>query len=198
MNKDEQEKRAEQLLEAALKRYADAEPRPGLETRLLATIAAERPEREQNRGWRAWWTWAAVAAVALIAIAITVAVTRESKQPLTRVIAQRAPVQQRPAPSVTPSDQQQVAAVKVPTKGTPRAPRITTAPVLVAHSSGRSAPAPKRPQFPTPEPLTEQERLLLAYARATPKLEIETVIAQREQFEKNGFGVSEEQEKSDR
>ena len=63
-----------------------------------------------------------------------------------------------------------------------------------------STAQPRQPKFPTPAPLTEQERLLLAYVRATPKAEIENVIAEKQAFQKHvdSLGVPEEQEKSNR
>jgi hypothetical protein len=85
-----------------------------------------------------------------------------------------------------------VAAVKAPRRN---APRHMQQPLLLASSN-----APKQSQFPTPEPLSEQERLLLAYMRATPREEIDNVIAEKRAFQKHvdSLGVPEEQEKSDR
>src|ERR1700761_8576215 len=58
---------AERWLDSALDRYTDAEPRPGFETRLLASVAAERSKRPR---WNLRWHWIAIAATAAVAIAV--------------------------------------------------------------------------------------------------------------------------------
>jgi hypothetical protein len=194
MKNEDQEKRAEHLAEAALKRYADCEMRPGFETRLLATIAAER---ERRRSRKLMWIWLPVGALAVIAIAITLLTTRSTRQPNAPLIANHhrsanPPVTTQPPPDRATAPQ----AIVTSRANRPRATRNSTEQVIVAHAIQRDTAAPKRPQFPTPAPLSEQERLLLAYVRRTPQQEVQTVIAQREQFEKIGFGLSEEQEKS--
>jgi hypothetical protein len=83
-----------------------------------------------------------------------------------------------------------------------RSPRKRPAGVVlaVAPKSPRPDAAPKLAQFPSPAPLNEQERLMLAYVRNTPQREIENVIAEKQAFQKlvDSLGVPEEQEKSDR
>jgi len=55
---------------------------------------------------------------------------------------------------------------------------------------------PRRPQFPAPEPPTEQERLLAAYLNVTPTHELLAVAADqqawREQLQKNAEAAAQE------
>ena len=53
------------LIDRALASYTPAEPRPGLEQRILASVAAA--SRPRTWGWRP--AWALAAAVALVAVA---------------------------------------------------------------------------------------------------------------------------------
>ena len=132
----------DELLDASLRRYADAEPRAGLEGRILAGTRARR--RAQHR--RMAWAWALAVAAAAVALLVVARPRRQS--PPAPVAAEtpaplRAPVAARAAPPAPPP--------------VPRRPRRHTAPRTVD----------LRPQeFPTPRPLSEQEKLLLAYAEA--------------------------------
>jgi hypothetical protein len=212
MNDDQKKKDefAERWIDSALDRYSDAEPRPGFETRLLASIAAER---ERSPRWRGMWMWAALGAAAAVLIAV-IALNVSHRQNTGN--AQNIAKANRPAGV---SDQSTTASsVTPPTRPEGERPQMAEnsgARQLASHRPARRGTArntsearlalastaqPRKPQFPTPAPLSEQERLLLAYVRATSKQEIETVIAQKQAFEQefNKLGVPEEQEKSDR
>ena len=64
--------RIEKWLDAALDWYSSAEPRPGVENRVLARVRAER-EKHATRRWLLWGVAGvtAVAAVVLIAVVLT-------------------------------------------------------------------------------------------------------------------------------
>jgi hypothetical protein len=59
-----------QWLESALTQYGKAEPRTGLESRLLANLRAERNRIASRRRW--WWAMAAATALAVIVAAVWV------------------------------------------------------------------------------------------------------------------------------
>ena len=142
MHDDEPNPFVDELLEASLKQYRGEEPRSGLEMRILAGIRTrERAARRRGLGWAV-----AVCAGILAVIALTLhfAPTR---------LRQPTPSASLPQPVTTPPAPQMVSQ-QAPWLGGRRPPaqfrRVATR---------RSRPE----QFPTPLPLTEQEKLLLAY-----------------------------------
>ena len=151
----------DQLLDASLARYAQVEPRPGLEERLLAGVRAE-PSRPL------WWRWAwlpaTAGAVALIVVgALVLSERREPTPPASRVArTAEAPTAVAPSPAVKET------VPGAPAKTTPRATRPTPASL---------AALPRRQEFPSPSPLSEQEQLLLRYVQQTPKEEVLTAAA---------------------
>jgi hypothetical protein len=142
---DDKEKRfVDELLNASLRRYASAEPRPGLEGRVLAGVRA----RQQANRRRSIWAWGmGLAAVAAMVALMLIYWPRPQSAPLpvtARAPANvSAPVVANAAPSVQPP---------------------------VSHRPPRQAPPNRldwRPhQFPTPRPLSEQEKLLVIYAQS--------------------------------
>lgn len=71
MENNERDRKLDQWLDEALSQYSAAEPRLGLEQRVLASVRAE--ERAQT-GRRSWWRWmpafAAIAAVLIVMVAV--------------------------------------------------------------------------------------------------------------------------------
>ena len=142
---DDKEKRfVDELLEAALRNYAGAEPRSGLEGRVLAGVRA----RQQAARRRTAWAWAV--GVAGVAAMVTLLVFYWPHR--------------QPAPLPV----------------TAKVPAIPSAPMVAKAASVVQPTMPRRPvrpaaattvdwrpqQFPTPRPLSEQEKLLLAYVQA--------------------------------
>jgi hypothetical protein len=193
MNNEERDDRsAERWLDAALERYSDAEPRPGFETRLLARVAAERESKTRRRPL---WMWASIAAAAAVLV-IVLTVGRFGHQTPASPIAKS---HSMPTPSVTPAPNPVVTANATPPTRPERGVSAVVhrlRPVVVANSSEQ----PRKAQFPTPAPLNEQEQLALQYVQRTPRQEIETVLAQKQDFHDLFYklAVSQEQEKSDR
>jgi hypothetical protein len=142
------------MLDAVLAKYAAVEPRAGLEERVLASLRSERAN-VPARAWRRWGLAAALAAVVVIALALAFRPTRPSR----RVIVNQVPVV---APNPREPEKQ-------------FANRAANADRLRGHElakrSGRGlrptqtkvAAAPKLDQFPSPQPLSEQEKLLAEY-----------------------------------
>jgi hypothetical protein len=155
-------------LDKALVEYGNTEPRPGLESRVLANLSAER-ERITARQGRFWaLTLTATAAV------IILAVWMESEPALRTKI---------PTPMRTASEQQggsKQRAVETAKPDVLQQSRKTASPPVDRNRTGHSfeaAAAPKLDRFPSSQPLSEQERLLLAYLNQTPKQEVMLTIA---------------------
>jgi len=170
----------DEVLDSLLASYSSVEPRPGLETRIMATLR-DGESREASRGW--WnfkWVWAGAVLATLIVAGVLVRGKRHVAPP-PRTVVQTTPaaVQQplvKQSNAQQPGVQQPTVQSSVPTFG------VTPA---VRHRHKTLAPVPQqnatlawnqRPTvFPTPTPLSEQERLLLSYYSHTPR---EEVIAQ--------------------
>jgi hypothetical protein len=135
------------LLEAVLKRYGGEEPRSGLETRILAGLRTrERAARRRGLVW-------AVAACAgtLAAFVLTLHFVRTP----VRHIEPGAPLP--PTSAKTPARLGSA-------DSRFRSPRLVRGPKEKPRTPKAGVRATQRPeQFPTPYPLTEQEKLLLAY-----------------------------------
>jgi hypothetical protein len=161
----EKEKQMDEVLDSLLANYSSAEPRPGLETRILANLR-DAPGREALRGpWNFRWLWAGTAVVAAIVVAL-VLIGRGgyAPQPPNAVVQARQPV----------SSQPEIQSVGPETANTiPASHRKKLAPT---HHQDVNLALSQRPSvFPTPTPLSEQERLLLSYYSRTPR---EEMIAQ--------------------
>ena len=142
MHDNEADPFVDELLETSLKEYRGEEPRSGLEMRILAGV------RTQARAARLRWLgWAVAVCAGILAVAALIlhfAPTRLRQPTPSASLPQPATTQ--PAPPMVPRQQPLL---------TPRRP----APEVRRVASRRSRPE----QFPTPLPLTEQEKLLLAY-----------------------------------
>ena len=157
---DRQDQFVDELLEASLKQYRGEEPRPGLEMRILAGVRSrELATRLRGLGW-------AVAACAGISAAVVLAL----HFPPTRY--------RQPSPSTSGDQRAALQAAKPsPMPGSAdsrfRSPRLVQGQKPRTPKPGVRATRPARPeQFPTPMPLTEQERLLLAYVARAAKPEL--------------------------
>jgi hypothetical protein len=154
---DDKEKRfVDELLGASFRRYASAEARPGLEGRVLAGGRA----RQQAERRRAAWTWAlGTAAMAALVALLVFHLSRRQRAQL-------------------PETTQARATVAYGQKGTDRGYQLA-APTAAEIAPPVQPHMPRRPprsatqrwvetrpqQFPTPRPLSEQEKLLLAYVQ---------------------------------
>ncbi|HLJ27602.1 MAG TPA: hypothetical protein VKY85_12900 [Candidatus Angelobacter sp.] len=144
----------DELLDSLLAAYSDVEPRPGMETRLLANLRAESLSGVRNQRWGWRWLWAGAG---VVAPAVALVVIYWSQIP------------GLPSPP------------QIKALGPPSLP-----PTVMSHESGRRlnrGPQISRPAsvsivdlrqqvFPTPAPLSDQERLLLRYLAGTPRDEV--------------------------
>ena len=161
---DQRDQFVEELLEASLKQYRGEEPRSGVEMRILAGLRTR--ERAARRRWLVWAVTVCAGAVAIVVIVLH---------------SIRAPVRQ-PTPSASLPPKESGAQRAQLRAAKPLAPEMVAqgpqgsfgahrAPLQPPQERvGRAAAPRSRPeQFPTPLPLTEQEKLLLAYLNEASK-----------------------------
>jgi hypothetical protein len=150
----------DEQLNAALKEYGAVEPRPGLENRILANLRGAS-KQETSRTWHWWPVLAAVAGMLLIGAAILHKTKPHSS-------ASALATGTRPAaPAATPEPKASGSQARVLTASRPHPPERQ---VL--------ASAPRLEQFPSPEPLSEQEEFLARYVEQFPR---EAVLVARAQ-----------------
>jgi len=162
-------------LDAALAKYAAVEPRTGLEERVLANLRAERARVPD----RAWWHWGLAGAVAAVVV-VALALAWRSGRPSAPVIAHHPP----PSPSGATQGPQQPGTRDVANgDGNRVRPRehssIRTASAHRSHAELVAA-NPKLEQFPSPEPLSEQEKILQNYVAKYPEQAVLIARAARE------------------
>jgi hypothetical protein len=148
------------MLDSLLANYS-SEPRPGLETRILANLQGAAENESLAGWWNFKWLWTGVVAAAIIVAAVLIG-GRHRVEPPTHVIVKTSP--SVPQPEIQPH--------------APIAPKET---VRIYRRKSRATKQPQntalalsqRPAvFPTPTPLSEQEQLLLRYMTATPREEL--------------------------
>ena len=167
------------MLDTALAKYAAAQPRTGLEERVLANLWSEQTRVPHG----AWWRWGLAGAVASIVVVAVLfgwrsvrttppliathpsAVPRSSSRPVTQVArsGENAIRPERHAPNRS---------------GISHRSQLTVA----------TADPPKLDQFPSLRPLSEQEKMLLDYvarypAEAAMIAQTQTALREREEQE---------------
>ncbi len=147
----------DRALDAALAKFAAVEPRAGLEQRVLANLRTA-PRQVPDHAWWRWGVMAAVAAMLLVAVALG---WRTGKPPHPAVADHPSPASQGPQP------RRQVVSNGHENEVQPHVPHhLQTAthhaqlPVVAA--------VPRLEQFPSPLPLSEQERILASYVSRYP------------------------------
>jgi len=155
-------------LDRALVEYGNTEPRPGLEARVLANLSAERERITVRQRWFWALTLAATAAVLILAVWMEsdTALRTKIPAPMRTASEQQAESKQRAVETAKPDVFQQSRK-----SASRRVHRNRT-----VHSF-ETAAAPKLDRFPSSQPLSEQEGLLLAYLNQTPKEEVMLAIA---------------------
>ncbi len=150
------------MLDSLLTNYSSAEPRPGLETRILANLR-DAEERKASQGW--WnfkWLWAGVVAAAIIVAAVLVNGTHRVEPP-THVIVKTSPA--IPQPEIQPH-------APIARQETARVHRHKPSTAPTTQQNAALALNERPAVFPTPTPLSEQEKLLLSYLAGTPREEV--------------------------
>jgi len=150
------------MVDSLLANYSSAEPRPGLETRILANLR-EAEEKKTSQGW--WnfkWLWAGAVAAAII-VAVVLIGGRQRVAPPTHVMVKTSPAV--PQPEIQPH-------APIARQETARVHRRKSLTVPTVHRNGTLALNERPAVFPTPTPLSEQEKLLLSYLAGTPREEV--------------------------
>ncbi len=150
MNDKDQDRFADDLLDGALASYSKAAPRPGLEGRILARVR----ERERQERFR-FWALAGAAAAAVILLVVL-------------LIPHRAPVTVSSVPKTSGHSPAVAPVVKPPTRSASASTSRTVRTV--------KAMRPRPEQFPTPAPLSPEEKLLLTYVAQIPKEELAAAV----------------------
>jgi hypothetical protein len=164
MANQKKDRRIDEMLDSLLANYSSAEPRPGLETRILANL--REAEKKAPQGW--WnfkWLWAGVVAGAIIVATVLIS-GRHRTAPPTNVIVKKSPP--APQPEIQPR-------APIARHETARIHRHKPSTPLTRPQDTTLALSQRPAVFPTPTPLSEQEQLLLRYYAGTPR---EEVIAQ--------------------
>jgi hypothetical protein len=137
-------------LDAALAKCAAVEPRAGLEQRILANLRTAPAQSSTHASWR-WTLAAAVAAVLVLAVALA----WRSERPTPPVIANHPALETHPAPETHVVSNAPDHDVR------PLTPRPTNHADRPSHTL--AAAEPKLDQFPSPQPLSDQEKILASY-----------------------------------
>ncbi len=147
----------DELLDFALARYRSAEPRPGLEERVLGRLRAEPQPRP-----RFGWAWRLAVGVAVFAIVVATAHWARWT-----VFAPGTPARfSGGSPTETSKSSTSVSASRPEvTKpvASPTARKMKSR--IVRQAALGRVVEPRRDVFPSPTPLSEQERLLIAYLK---------------------------------
>lgn len=146
-------------LDAALRAGTDAEPRMGLEDRVLARLATERP--------RSTFSWmpllAAVAAVVAVSVALIIAYSSRRSGQITAVAPPS--IQSTHNPEVPPTFQTPNTTLEAQRSTKTTAHRTAKMGAREAtRTADRERDLPKLATFPAPSPETAQERLLARLA----------------------------------
>jgi hypothetical protein len=159
--------RLDQWLDKALHEYGSAEPRVGLENCILANLAMQKASVADHRRW--WLVFGTAAAMAAVAIAVWLGSGANNRSKSLGNFAYNAPSTTQPKSEV---DTQPVAKQTPAKAGVQRRQGPHHARTVELDES------PKLSQFPSPQPLSEQEQMLTRYVREFPQ---EAVIVAKAQ-----------------
>jgi len=157
---------AEQWLDVALARYGQVEPRAGLESDILARV--RRESEPALKPWTSWWpVMIGTAAVAVLMLAAIVLHPQSRKQPEMAHTPNKLMIGgERPLASSTIRPSQTAPGSHVPSHPRPK------------QDGAPARTPPKRKQFPTPQPLSNQEQILASYVTEHPDRAILVARAQ--------------------
>ncbi len=149
-------------LDSVLAKYAAVEPRAGLGDRILANLRIE----QKHAAKRSWWQWPAVAALSAL-ILVAVSVTWRSWMPAQNIAKQRP----RATTQANGNDATQLAhnAGILSIGSREGGPRRRLKPHALSDPATIVVPAPKLEQFPSPQPLSEQETILTRFVANYPE-----------------------------
>ncbi|HLW85782.1 MAG TPA: hypothetical protein VKR60_11255 [Candidatus Sulfotelmatobacter sp.] len=143
-------------LDAALAKYAAVEPRAGLEARVLANLQAERELSSAHAAW-GWPQVTALAAAVMILAALLVWLTGGRTQTVHHQSA------------ATPHTQVAWNGTRSPERPATVAVSRKASSHSAHHAHRLARTVPKLRQFPSPQPLSEQEQMLANYVAKDPE-----------------------------
>jgi len=148
-------------LDAALAKYAAVEPRTGLEQRVLANLEAQ----QKHEATKVWWRRPALAALAAMVV-VAVSMAWRLGIPVQNIAMH--------PPATTQSTEHAPTQVANNSGGGPiRSQKPASGRRLMLHPVSGSATiiaaAPKLDQFPSPQPLSEQETILAGFITKYPQ-----------------------------
>jgi hypothetical protein len=150
----DRERLAGSWLEASLKQYGEAEPRPGLEARLWANLQAEGEPGPDGS-----WSWAVGLGV-LLAVMVGGGIfwaRGPGALPETTSGHRSAPLVPKEAPAPLATTEARSPAVSALLSSVPRR--------VARRSTAAVGSEPRLEQFPSPRPLSEQEEMLARYVQ---------------------------------
>ncbi len=165
----------EKLLDSALLHRTKPEPAPGLEARILERVRADAGEQsDRKKLWKFWV--AAVAAGAAVAMITMIYVANRSHSPAANT-TQAGNAVPAPAPGEKP-------AANTEATLQPRSKGVVAAPMQAARHERKPTHRAETPhwpsQFPTPAPLSPEEKALIQYVRDTPPQDLAASYPQQE------------------
>ena len=176
----------ERLLDKMLAEYGKAEPRLGLENRVLANLETEKARIAGRRRW--WWILGTVSASTVVAAIVWMDYRPPDQHGAFRPANEAQRAQSAPAAMAAEVPSEAGAGVSVPT----RLIRSRKSRAIQPHAVEQVATAttPKLEQFPTPAPLSEQERILARYVSQYPEHAVlmaraQTALERQEQQEES-------------
>jgi hypothetical protein len=154
MELDDKNRLADKWLDAAMKQYSHSEPDFGLEERVLRRLRAAPEKSARLQPW-SWWATAAVVPIVLVTLLVRkpnhAPGTVIDHPPASTVMEDHAPKNTK-VQAANPKSGVIAASSK---HLVPKTPPLRTTII---------ATTPKLEQFPSPEPLSEQEKILIDYA----------------------------------
>lgn len=135
----------ERMLERGIASYSETEPLAGMEERIIARIGVTKMPRRTVMSGRVTWALA----LAMMAVAGLMLIRTRRSEPRPMAVA-----------AVSRPSHFEPAQVQVRISETARQPHSARA--------GRVRALPKGPVFPTPSPLTTEERLMMALVSKNP------------------------------
>jgi hypothetical protein len=146
----------ERDFDAALAKYANVEPRFGLEERLLANLRAER----ERAAVRVWWRWPAAAAATVVVLILALFLSWRTGHPQSGKTSAHNPsegAKERPIAKVAQKPHFASEGASARSANRPR------------HPAAVATSEPRLEQFPSPRPLSEQEEILARYVATYPE-----------------------------
>jgi len=163
----------ERWLDEALAQYSAAEPRLGLENRILANLEAHAAGRRR-------WFYAFAAAAAVLLFAVLIMTMRNAMENNPRQIATP---KKSPSETVLPTVAESASVTSLKA-GRPTLGRhsVTVRKDLSSKTETVLESGVKQEHFPADRPLSEQDRLLLSYLSQTSHQEMEHVVAAQQEL----------------